>query len=159
MISLERITTVDLDKWMDIQRSCFKSLYDKYQDEHSPYLESRDCIAEKLSRSNNYFYWVRNREEVVGFLRIQTNENQGWLGSIAILPNHQRKGYAFQAILEVEKIHDTIFEWDLCTIFQEKHLVRLYERCGYKQTHTEPEQEGMDLVYMKKKKNNETVLL
>lgn|GEM_PF-5239821 len=41
-------------------------------------------------------------------------------------------------------------QWDLCTVFQDKGMVAFYEKNGYHQTHTEPEKEGMDMVYMTK---------
>ncbi|WP_398577150.1 GNAT family N-acetyltransferase [Streptococcus parasuis] len=38
----------------------------------------------------------------------------------------------------------------LCTVLQEPRLVAFYEKLGYKPIKSEPEQEGMDMVYMEK---------
>ena len=35
-------------------------------------------------------------------------------------------------------------------MLQDAGMVTLYEKNGYRQTHIEPEKEGMDMVYMKK---------
>lgn len=40
--------------------------------------------------------------------------------------------------------------WDLCMVFQDKGMVAFYEKNGYHQTHTEPEKEDIDMVYMTK---------
>ena len=44
----------------------------------------------------------------------------------------------------------TATQWDLCTVLQDAGMVTFYEKNGYRQTHIEPEKEGMDMVYMKK---------
>ncbi|WP_313175478.1 GNAT family N-acetyltransferase [Streptococcus parasuis] len=38
----------------------------------------------------------------------------------------------------------------LCTVLQEPRLVAFYEKLGYKPIKSEPEQEGMYMVYMEK---------
>ena len=53
----------------------------------------------------------------------------------------------------IEEKFSTIMQWDLCTVFQDKGMVAFYEKNGYRQTHTEPEKEGMDMVYMTKTTN------
>lgn len=152
MVQLQKASFSDLEVVQEIQRQSFKVWYDKYQDEHNPYLETKENIEEKFSRPTSFYYLIKEREKTVGFLRLQTNSEQkeGWLASVAIYPKEQRKGYASPAITLVEQAHSSIVKWDLCTIFQEKSLVNLYEKCGYKATHTESVQEGMDLVFMTK---------
>lgn len=46
--------------------------------------------------------------------------------------------------------YPTVRRWVLCTVLQESKLVSFYEKLGYKAIKTEPEQEGMDMVYMEK---------
>lgn len=89
----------------------------------------------------------------VGFLRMQTNteETEAWLGMIAVLPEEQQKGYAYQAIQLLESLFTKVNKWTLSTVIQENHLVRLYEKCGYRQTQQiENLKDGMDLVFMRK---------
>lgn len=83
---------------------------------------------------------------------MNTNDEQtaGWIGTVAILPEHQNKGYGSEGLSLIEGTFSTIMKWDLCTVFQDKGMVAFYEKNGYHQTHTEPEKEGMDMVYMTK---------
>lgn len=53
-------------------------------------------------------------------------------------------------MLELEQLYPTVRRWVLCTVLQEPKLVAFYEKLGYKAIKTEPEQEGMDMVYMEK---------
>lgn len=152
MITLVQATFSDLDVIEAIQRQAFKALYDKYQDQYNPYLEARERIEEKFARPTCRFYVISVGEQIVGFLRVQTDEEvtKAFLGGLAILPEHQRKGYGSQAISELEKLYPTVTSWTLYTVLQEKYLVFFYERQGYRIVDQHQEQEGMDMVFMRK---------
>ena len=153
MITLEKAGAEDLETIIAIQRASFKAVYDKYQDEYDPYLEDRERIKWKLvERPHSYYYFVKENEEKIGFLRIHTNEEltEAWLGTAAILPPYQGKGYGSEGLRLLEEEFSTVRQWDLCTVFQDAGMVAFYEKNGYHQTHIEPEKEGMDMVYMKK---------
>ncbi|MDG4513384.1 GNAT family N-acetyltransferase [Streptococcus suis] len=91
-------------------------------------------------------------EHTVGLVRTTVAEDaeQGWLGLIGIDPDYRGKGYGHKAMLELESLYPTVKRWVLCTVLQEPRLVAFYESLGYKAIKTEPEQEGMDMVYMEK---------
>ena len=106
MIRLEQAGAEDLETIIAIQRASFKAVYDKYQDEYDPYLEDRERIKWKLvERPNSYYYFVKEDEENIGFLRIQTNDEltKAWLGTAAILPQYQGKGYGSNGLRLLEK--------------------------------------------------------
>ncbi|WP_373808549.1 GNAT family N-acetyltransferase [Streptococcus ferus] len=156
MIRLEQAQAKDLEIIISIQRASFKAIYDKYHDEYDPYMEDEERIGWKLvERPNSFYYFIKKDNEIIGFLRVLTNDGRtkAWLGTAAILPKYQRKGYGSKGVHLLEEEFSTITQWDLCTVFQEEPLVKFYEKCGYHQTHTEPEQEGMDMVYMTKSTN------
>lgn len=152
MITLKQAIFSDLDGIEAIQRQAFKAVYDKYQDQYNPYLEARERIEEKFARLTCRFYLITVDEEVVGFLRVQTDEEvtKAFLGALAILPEHQSKGYGSQAICELEKTYPMVTSWTLYTVLQEKTLVSFYERQGYRIVDQHQEQEGMDMVFMRK---------
>lgn len=149
-------TVKDVDKIIAIQREGFQLLYERYQDEYSPYLETKERIIEKLQRPFCYYFFIQENKEIVGFLRIQTDEQgkHAWLGTTVILPIFQKNGYAFRAIKKVEEMYTSIHEWSLYTILQEDHLVRLYKKLGYEGFKVEKETDEMDLFFMKKITNH-----
>ena len=121
MIRLERAGAEDLETVIAIQRASFKAVYEKYQDEYDPYLEDSERIKWKLvERPNSYYYFVKENGENIGFLRVQTNEEltEAWLGTAAILPQYQGKGYGSEGLRLLEKEFPTIKQWDLCTVLQ-----------------------------------------
>lgn len=66
------------------------------------------------------------------------------------MPEHRNKGYAQQAIIEVEKIYGAD-NWCLDTILQEKGNCYLYEKLGYHQIgKVDKISECMDIVYYEK---------
>ena len=153
MIRLERAGAEDLETIIAIQRASFEAVYDKYQDEYDPYLEDSERIKWKLvERPNSYYYFVKENEDKIGFLRIQTNDEltKAWLGTAAILPQYQGKDYGSEGLRLLEEEFPTVRQWDLCTVLQDEGMVAFYKKNGYHQIHIEPEKEGMDMVYMKK---------
>ena len=111
MIRLERAGAEDLETIIAIQRASFKAVYEKYQDEYDPYLEDRERIKWKLAeRPNSYYYFVKKDEENIGFLRVQTNEEltEAWLGTAAILPPYQGKGYGSEGLRLLEEEFSTV---------------------------------------------------
>ena len=153
MIHIAQAEATDLETIISIQRASFKTVYEKYHDQYDPYLEDRERIKWKLvERPNSFYYFVKDDEKILGFIRLNTNDEQtaGWIGTVAILPQHQKKGYGSEGLGLIEEKFSTVMKWDLCTVFQYKGMVAFYEKNGYHQTHTEPEKEGMDMVYMTK---------
>ena len=119
MIRLERVGAEDLETVIAIQRASFKAVYEKYQDDYDPYLEDRERIKWKLvERPNSYYYFLKEKDENIGFLRVQTNEGltEAWLGTAAIFPQYQGKGYGSEGLRLLEKEFSTIKQWDLCTV-------------------------------------------
>lgn len=53
-------------------------------------------------------------------------------------------------MLDLERLYPSVKRWVLYTVLQAKELVAFYEKLGYKPIKVEPEQAGMDMVYMEK---------
>ena len=72
------------------------------------------------------------------------------ISPIWIMHEFRNKGYAQQAIQEVEKLYGDD-NWSLDTILQEKGNIHLYEKLGYKRTgKIERISYLMDIVYFEK---------
>ncbi|AXJ14060.1 hypothetical protein Sp14A_21760 [Streptococcus pluranimalium] len=91
MISLEKAIFSDLETIEVIQRKSFKMWYEKYYDESNPYLETRASIEEKFNRPMSTYYLIQDGDQVIGYLRMQTNieETEIWLAIVAVLPEYQ----------------------------------------------------------------------
>ena len=111
MIYVERAGAEDLETIIAIQRASFKAVYEKYQDQYDPYLEERERIRWKLvERPNSFYYFIKDAEKILGFIRLNTNDEQtaGWIGTVAILPQYQNKGYGSEGLGLIEETFSTI---------------------------------------------------
>ena len=148
-ISLKKAEINDCEKIHSMQIAGFKALLDKYQDyETSPGAETLERIKCRFDFSQIDHYFIEFQDESIGYIRInKLNENTCHLSQMFILPDYQGKGYAQQAIKQVELLNPQAKNWVLDTIKQEEKLCYLYEKMGYKQTGTQMNiKDGMDLA-------------
>ena len=127
----------------------FKALLNKYQDyETSPGAETLERMRDRFQYSQIDHYFIQLRGENIGYIRInRLDKSTCRLSQIFILPDYQEKGYAQQAIKQVETLNPQAKSWVLDTIKQERKLCYLYEKMGYKLIGIEKNvKDGMDLV-------------
>ncbi len=53
-----------------------------------------------VERPNSFYYFAKDGEKILGFIRLNTNDEQtaGWIGTVAILPECQNKGYGLRLV-------------------------------------------------------------
>ena len=152
-ISLKKADIKDCEKIHQMQIIGFKALLDKYQDfETSPGAETLERIKYRFEFSQIEHYFIELHGESIGYIRVsKINDDTCRLSQMFILPNYQEKGYAQQAIKQVELLNPQAKHWILDTIKQEEKLCHLYEKMGYKLTGAEKNiKQGMDLLYYAK---------
>ena len=137
-----------------MQKEAFSELYAKYQDrETSPATEKYKDILFRFNQPETTYYFIVVGNQKVGVIRIvdfKDNKTRKRISPIFIMPEYRNKGYAQQAIKEVERIHGE-HHWKLDTILQEKGNCCLYEKLGYHQTgKTEQVNNRMTIVFYEK---------
>lgn len=160
-VQLVQAAAAEINQLWEFQQASFKSLYDRYQDASSPYLESQERLAEKIQRLNNVFYWIEDDGKKVGFVRIVLfpEENRIWLSPLLILPACQKKCYGRQTILILEDMYSDFSRWLLSTIFQEHHLVRFCRSLGYQMLKKKLSSPAWIWFIWRNKSNTRAVLL
>ncbi|MGX7023323.1 GNAT family N-acetyltransferase [Vagococcus hydrophili] len=154
MLKLERAIQKDIVQIHTIQKGAFKKLYEKFQDKESPYNETEMILLEKFQRPNNYFYLIKQQQDVIGFIRVVTNreETEAKFSPIAILPKFDGLGYGTKVIGLIENEFPKVKEWCIATIFQEEKLLHFYKKLGYERVDELIRlQDNMDIVILKKK--------
>ena len=152
-VTLKKATRRDIESIWKMQVEAFSDLLDKYQDfDISPATESLEKIIAKFEQPWTTYYFIFNENIVVGAVRV-VNKNDGSrkrISPIWIMAEFRNKGYAGQAIAELERIYGSDY-WCLDTILQEKGNLHLYEKMGYVQTgKVEHINERMDIVFYEK---------
>ncbi len=132
-----------------MQRAAFEALLAKYQDyETSPAAETLAQVRARFASPQTDHYFIMLRSERVGCIRINNlPDDVCRLSSLFIMPDYRGKGYAQEAMRQVELLYPRAARWRLDTIKQETKLCYLYEKMGYRQTGAQTNvRDGMDIV-------------
>lgn len=152
-VTLRKAVREDMETIWRMQTEAFSELLDKYQDfDTSPATESLETVMAKFEQPWTAYYFIVQGDRNVGAVRV-VNKNDGSRKRISplwIMNEFRSKGYAQQAMIELEKIYGSD-RWCLDTILQEKGNLYLYEKMGYVQTgRIEHINERMDIVFYEK---------
>lgn len=136
-----------------MQVEAFSAMLEKYRDyELSPAAESLERITEKFEQPWTTYYFITENEINVGAVRVvdKADGSRKRISPIWVMPQFRNKGYAQQAMNELEKLYGPD-KWCLDTILQEKGNIHLYKKMGYRKTgKTEHINERMDIVFFEK---------
>ena len=107
---------------------------------------------EKFLLDNTCGYVFVEDDEIVGYVRVKLYpEGTHKISTLSVHPKHQNKGFAQQALAEIERIHSDTTRWFLDTILEEAGNCHLYEKMGYKRTgKTVQINDKMTLVFYEK---------
>lgn len=152
-ITLKKAAREDIETIWRMQVEAFSELLARYQDyDMSPAMESFETVMAKFEQPWTTYYFIVRGDMVVGVVRV-VNKNDGSrkrISPIWIMPEYRNKGYAQQAMIELEKMYGANY-WCLDTILQEKGNLYLYEKMGYVQTgKVEHINDKMDIVFYEK---------
>ena len=128
---IKQIKKTEFLKAFDMQKKSFKPMFEKYQDETSPYKESFAKLVSRTTKPNFKMYWIVVNNTKVGQIWVATKNETTILARMFILPKYQNNGYATNAINDIERLYSQYNHWWLDTIKEEKKNVHLYQKFGY----------------------------
>ena len=127
----------DAEEIWNMQKIAFAELLEKYQDfETNPANEPLEKTIMRLKQPFTYFYFIDLNGIKIGAIRVvdkKLNDEPKHISPLFIMPEYRNKGYAQQAIIQVEKIHGSL-GWEIDTILQEPTDCHLYEKMSYNRT-------------------------
>lgn len=152
-VRLVPVKREDVETVWRMQVEAFSDLLEKYQDyELSPATEDVDRVIARFEQPETTYFFIVADDKKVGAIRVvdKQDESRKRISPIFIMKDFRNKGYAQQAILEVERLFGSD-NWSLDTILQEKGNIHLYEKLGYERV-GQPERinERMDIVFYEK---------
>lgn len=148
-LELRPISPADAGEVLTIQRAAFVSEALIYGDPDMPPLVQ--TLAELEAELQDAGGWVaRVRGRLVGAIRTRQADGVLLIGRIAIAPDMQGAGIG-QRLLEAAEQHSDAAEAELFTGSLSEANIRLYERCGYRQTERVDEGDGTAQVFMRKR--------
>lgn len=135
MITLQKVGMEDAGTIHAMQAKSFKALLEKYRDYGTnPAAEPLEKVKWRMGQENSSYSFIVAEGKPVGFIRIQDKGAACRVSPICVLPEHQGRGYASQAMLLAERLYSQARRWELDTILEEEKLCRLYEKLGYHKT-------------------------
>lgn len=152
-VRLVPIKREDVETVWRMQVEAFSDMLEKYQDyELSPATEDVDRVIARFEQPETTYFFIVADDRNVGAIRVVDKQDgsRKRISPIFIMKDFRNKGYAQQAILEVERLYGSD-NWSLDTILQEKGNIHLYEKLGYERV-GQPERinERMDIVFYEK---------
>lgn len=135
-IMLVKVCEEEFNELYDMQIESFMPLYEKYHDEISPALESKEKVRAKAFSDVRCFYFIVKEGTHVGAINIgKRTDEQGEcffrISPIFVRPQYQGEGIAYAAIQKVFAMFPEAKVWRLDTILQEPGNCHLYEKCGF----------------------------
>jgi predicted GNAT family acetyltransferase len=152
-ITLTKVTRDTIEDVWKMQIEAFSGLLDKYKDfDMSPGAEPFDKVLARFEQPWTTYYFIEAGGKRVGAVRVidKKDGTRKRISPIWIMAEYRNKGYAQQAMEELERIYGAD-NWCLDTILQEKGNLHLYEKMGYTQTgKIEHINDRMDIVFYEK---------
>ena len=146
---IERAIIDDLVAILVIQKLAYviqAKIYDDYN--IMPLTETLDDF--KVDFENKAVYKAVIDSQIVGAVRVLTDETTCHIGKLCVLPQFHGKGIGTKLLKEVEKIYKYYNRFELFAGSKSVDNIRLYERFGYKKFKTVPYIEGITVDYMEK---------
>ena len=152
-VSLRQAKREDLQKIREMQVEAFQDLLETYQDyDISPATEGLDKIVARFEQPWTTYFFIESEGVDVGVIRVvdKKDGSRKRISPLWIMKEYRGRGYAQEAILEVEELYGR-HHWCLDTILQEKGNLHLYEKMGYHKTgRVDHINDRMDIVYYEK---------
>lgn len=132
MIEIKRTKVENIDKIYEIQRLCFETDFQKYQDfETSPYCQDKESLTHELIHFDHYS--IFNQGKCVGAIVIRRIQKQrAHIYKLFIHPSMQGKGFGKYACSYMENEFSNIPYWTVYTPHLNFANHRFYESLGYK---------------------------
>lgn len=147
-VQIERIGVADAGEVLTIQRAAFVSEALIYGSVDMPPLTQ--TLEEVEAELRDAYGWVARIDgRLVGAIRAREDDGLLLIGRIAIAPDMQGSGIG-QMLLDAAESHSTADEAELFTGSLSEANLRLYERCGYRETQRVEQGEGIQEVYLRK---------
>lgn len=114
--------------------------------------EPRPMIADYAEKLGTFrFDLLRLGGELVGLIETQSRNDHYWIENVAVHPDRQGEGHGSRLMAHAEALATTAGQSDVRLLTNAAFTtnIALYERLGYRTTHTEPFGNGMT-VYLSK---------
>jgi GNAT superfamily N-acetyltransferase len=152
-ISLKKATASDAEDMLGMQKECFKTHFERYQDvETSPVNEPIEKMLFKINYENGAYFKIMVDDIHAGCVRVYEKSPKLYrIGIIYVLPEFQNKRIGQKALMLAESMYPVAEAWELDCPSDLPINRKCYETAGYKLTgEIEIINDKLTLVYYRK---------
>ncbi len=120
---------------------------------------TQDITDIKKEFDNMVFLKAVLNGAIVGSVRCRIEGDTCFVGKLIVHPEYQNKGIGFKLLVEIEKRFDKAERFELFTGSKSDKNIYLYKKNGYRIYKNEKINETLTLVYMEKKRSDQTRLM
>ena len=149
MIEISEAENEDLEEVLKLQKLAYQSEAKLYNDWSLPALtQSVESLYEESLGSVILKAVIDGN--IIGSVRAKTTKSTCEIGRLIVHPNFQRKGVGSKLLKTIENMHLHLQRFELFTGSISIDNIRLYEKHGYKITHTKPLSNTVSITYLEK---------
>ena len=134
-VTLEHVRPEDVDALVAIQKAAFAPLYERYQDEASPYLRGAQEMRNWLMHRQVRCWKILEDGALCGGVTVFLRPGgEYYLARLFVHPDHQGHGVAAEALRLCEQKYPEARRWTLDFPVDQPANRRCYEKAGYRDT-------------------------
>lgn len=149
MLSIELASIDDAPDILPLQQLAYQSEAALYQDWTLPPLtQTLDSLIDEFKKSLVLKAMINN--QLIGSVRAVTENSVCKINRLIVHPDFQGRGIGSALMNKIEALHKQSARFELFTGSKSLNNIRLYEKLGYKITHTKYLSEKVELCFMEK---------
>jgi len=153
MVTIRMASKEDAAAVLALQKLAYQSEARLYNDwAIPPLVQTIESLLEEFAGSVVLKAMLDDR--LVGSVRARLNGDTCEIARLAVHPDLQGRGIGSELLRSIEDRFDNVARYELFTGSKSEANIRLYERHGYKITHTKPMSEKVSFTFMEKRVGN-----
>jgi ribosomal protein S18 acetylase RimI-like enzyme len=132
-----------------LQRLAYQSEAKLYNDwSLPPLMQTLESLQDEFSRS--IVLKAVDAEHIIGSVRARAEDGIGQIGRLIVHPDHQGQGLGSELLKRAELALREVATFELFTGTKSAANIRLYERLGYRISHTQDLSPTVSIAFMRK---------
>lgn len=146
---IERATESDLPAILRLQKTCYQSEADLYNDPAiPPLLQTLDSLKEEFSCST--FLKVTDGNSIIASVRTSERDGTVQIGKLIVQPEFQNKGIGRTLLTAVESANPKAARFELFTGHKSLKNLHLYQTQGYVEFRRHSVSDSLTLIFLAK---------
>jgi ribosomal protein S18 acetylase RimI-like enzyme len=142
----------DLKAILDLQKDCYKSEADIYNDYEIPPLKQDIVSIENEFKTSTILKGLVNGQ-IVASVRGFSDNDTCFIGKLIVKTDFQNMGLGHKMMDSIESVYKDCKRFELFTGFKSKKNLNLYDKLGYKEFKQDVINDNLTLIYLEKQIN------